>query len=89
MAYEPKERQAWTPAVAAARIRGTCCHREDSTLLPTSCRPGKCRRGAATLDYVLLLCVCLPMAAFALWAGPRIMNLVYQMTRMLISWPFL
>lgn len=47
------------------------------------------RRGAATLDYVLVLCVCLPMAAFTLWAGPRIMNLVYQMTCVLVSWPFM
>ena len=47
------------------------------------------RRGAATLDYVLLLAVVLPMAAFVLWAGPRIMNLVYEMTCVLISWPFM
>ena len=47
------------------------------------------RRGAATLDYVLVLCVCLPMAAFTLWAGPRIMNLVYQMICVLVSWPFM
>jgi hypothetical protein len=47
------------------------------------------RRGVATLDYVLLLCVVLPMAAFVLWAGPRIMNLVYEMLCVLVSWPFL
>lgn len=47
------------------------------------------RRGAATLDYVLLLAIVLPMATFVLWASPRIMNLVYEMTCVLISWPFM
>lgn len=49
----------------------------------------KRRKGAATLDYVLLICVVLPLAGFVMWAGPRIMNLVYEMTCVLISWPFL
>ncbi|MEO8499111.1 MAG: hypothetical protein ABI614_28940 [Planctomycetota bacterium] len=43
----------------------------------------------ATLDYVLLLAIVLPAAAFALWASPRIMNLVYEMTCVLVSWPFM
>jgi len=47
------------------------------------------RRGVATLDYVLLICIVLPLAGFVMWARPRIMNLVYEMTRVLISWPFL
>jgi hypothetical protein len=47
------------------------------------------RRGLAALDYVLVLCVCLPMVTFTLWAGPRIMNLVYQMLCVLVSWPFM
>jgi hypothetical protein len=47
------------------------------------------RRGAASLDYVLILGIILPMAAFALWAGPRIMNLVYEMTSVLVTWPFM
>ena len=47
------------------------------------------RRGVATLDYVLLICIVLPMAAMVLWAGPRIMNLVYEMTCVLVSWPFM
>lgn len=54
-----------------------------------ACRGPRGRRGAATLDYVLLLAIVLPMAAFVLWAGPRIMNLVYEMTCVLISWPFM
>jgi len=49
----------------------------------------KRRRGAATLDYVLVLGVILPLAAFMLWAAPRVMNLVYAMTSVLVSWPFM
>jgi len=49
----------------------------------------KSRRGVATLDYVLVLGVVLPLAGFVLWAGPRIMNLVYEMLSVLVSWPFL
>jgi ABC-type uncharacterized transport system permease subunit len=47
------------------------------------------RRGAASLDYVLVLGVILPLAAFMLWAAPRVMNLVYEMTSVLVSWPFM
>lgn len=46
------------------------------------------RRGAAALDYVLVMGVILPLAAFLFWACPIIMNLVYEMTCVLISWPF-
>lgn len=47
------------------------------------------RRGAASLDFVLAVGVILPMVAFVLWAAPRVMNLVYEMTCVLVSWPFL
>ena len=47
------------------------------------------RRGAATLDYALLLGVVMPMVAFCLWAGPRLMRQVYEMLLVCISWPFL
>ncbi len=47
------------------------------------------RRGAAMLDYVLVMGIVLPMIAFVLHIGPRIMNLVYEMTSVLISWPFM
>jgi len=52
-------------------------------------RAKRARRGVAKLDYVLLLAIVLPAAAFALWASPRIMNLVYEMTCVLVSWPFM
>ena len=51
--------------------------------------PKRARRGVATLDYMLVIAVVLPLAAFLMWAGPRMMNLVYETTAVLISWPFL
>jgi|YNPMSStandDraft_1061717.scaffolds.fasta_scaffold04140_4 hypothetical protein len=48
------------------------------------------RRGAvSTLDYVLLVGVILPIAAFCMWAGPRLIWLTYQMVYVLIGWPFM
>ncbi|MGB9687362.1 hypothetical protein [Thermogutta sp.] len=48
------------------------------------------RRGAvATLDYVLLIGVILPVAAFTMWAGPRIIRLAYEMVYVLLVWPFM
>jgi hypothetical protein len=47
------------------------------------------RRGAATLDYILLLCLIFPLGTFVFWAAPRLMNLVYEMLCVLVSWPFM
>ncbi|HOM17766.1 MAG TPA: hypothetical protein PK777_16390 [Thermoguttaceae bacterium] len=47
------------------------------------------RRGAASLDYVLVLCVVLPMVAFMMTAGREIMWLTYEMLSTLITWPFM
>ncbi|MBN1909445.1 MAG: hypothetical protein JW818_06890 [Pirellulales bacterium] len=47
------------------------------------------RRGLAMLDYVLILGVVLPLVAFILWAGPRLIRLVYEMTCVMLSWPFM
>jgi len=43
----------------------------------------------ASLDYVLILGVVLPVVAFVLWIGPRIMRLAYEMVCVLVSWPFM
>ena len=65
-------------------------NRKDKWLPLRRCSPrADGRRGAASLDFVLALGVILPMVAFVLWAAPRMMNLVYQMTTVLVSWPFL
>jgi hypothetical protein len=47
------------------------------------------RRGVASLDLVLILGVMLPLVAFILWAGPKIMGLVYEMVCGLVAWPFM
>ena len=47
------------------------------------------RRGVSSLDYVLVGGVVLPMAAFVLWIGPRIIQQVYDMIAVQIGWPFL
>ncbi|MFM7073440.1 MAG: hypothetical protein ACKO38_16755 [Planctomycetota bacterium] len=45
-------------------------------------------RGVATLDYVLLMGIVLPLAGFVLWAAPRMMNRVYEFTTALTGLPF-
>jgi len=50
---------------------------------------GRHRRGLASLDYVLILGVILPMVLVVMWAGPRIIVLVYEMLCVLVSWPFM
>jgi hypothetical protein len=47
------------------------------------------RRGAVgSLDYVLALGVILPIVAIVLPLAQRIIQLVYEMTLVLVSWPF-
>ena len=43
----------------------------------------------ASLDYVLLIGVILPMLAFVMWAGPKLIRLAYEMVCVLVSWPFM
>jgi hypothetical protein len=47
------------------------------------------RAGLASLDYVLILGVILPLVTFIMWVGQRIMGLAYEMACLLISWPFM
>jgi hypothetical protein len=47
------------------------------------------RTGSTSLDYVLILGVTLPMAAFVIKHSKLIMERVYEMTSVLISWPFM
>lgn len=47
------------------------------------------RRGAATLDYVLVMGVVLPLAVFLMTIAPRMIRLVYEMTCVLVSWPLM
>ena len=47
------------------------------------------RSGAVSLDYVLVLGVVLPLVAFIMWIGPRIIRLAYEMVCALVAWPFM
>lgn len=49
----------------------------------------RCWRGAAALDYVLLMGVVLPLATLVFWAGPRIMQLVYEMLCLFVGSPWM
>ena len=47
------------------------------------------RRGAAALDYMLVMGIVLPLALVVFYFAPRIISLVYEMTCVLVSWPFM
>jgi hypothetical protein len=47
------------------------------------------RRGVAALDYVLVLGVVLPLVAFIMWVAPRMLERVYELVCLLISWPWM
>ena len=47
------------------------------------------RRGAATLDFALVLGIILPCAAVLLGLGSQIMQLVYEMLAVFLAWPFM
>jgi len=51
--------------------------------------PAGRRRGAATLDYALILGVVMPMMAFTMWLAPEMIRKVYEMSCTLVSWPFM
>jgi len=47
------------------------------------------RSGASSLDYVLILATMLPIVAFIITKGKRMMALVWEMLCVQVSWPFL
>ena len=47
------------------------------------------RRGASTLDYVLVLGVVMPLAVIVVPTGIRIVRAAYEMVVVMIAWPFL
>lgn len=51
-------------------------------------RPNRLRRGAATLDYALVLGATLPLAGLALYQSGRVIRAVYAFTCTFIVWPF-
>lgn len=49
----------------------------------------KARRGAASIDYVLVAGIVLPMVLVIWRIAPRMISAVYEMTYVLVSWPFM
>ena len=52
-------------------------------------RTGRSRRGVAALDYVLVLGVVLPLVVFIMGVAPRMMERVYELVCLLVSWPWM
>jgi hypothetical protein len=52
-------------------------------------RKARHRAGSGSLDYVLVLGVTLPLVAFLMKTGTRIVQLAYEMVSVLVSWPFM
>jgi len=59
------------------------------------CVPGRSlgrrlrRRGSATIDYFLLICIVLPLAAFMMTVAPQAMRSVYDLLTVMVAWPFM
>ena len=47
------------------------------------------RAGVSALDYILVLGIILPLVAFIVPAGKRIIELTYEMICTLVAWPFM
>lgn len=47
------------------------------------------RSGQSTLDYVLILATMLPVVAFIITKGKKMMALVWEMFSVQVSWPFM
>ncbi len=60
-----------------------------SARIPDPARRHSSRAGVSTLDYVLVIGIVLPLLAIVLPMGRRAMQLVYEMSATLISWPFM
>lgn len=52
-------------------------------------KTGHRRAGVSTLDYILVLGVILPLLAFAIPTGKRIIQLTYEMVCTLVAWPMM
>ena len=47
------------------------------------------RSGAATVDYVLILAVIMPLVLMSIVASRQIMGLAFEFLCVLVSWPFM
>lgn len=54
----------------------------------TPTRRQSTRAGAASLNYVLILCIVLPLGAVTMGIVPRLIHLAFEWMQVLIAWPF-
>lgn len=54
-----------------------------------NCAAQPSRAGVSTLDYILVIGIILPLVAFAVPAGKRIIQLTYEMVCTLVAWPMM
>jgi len=47
------------------------------------------RRASATIDYFLIICIVLPLAAFIMRIAPRAIHSVYDLLTVVVAWPFM
>jgi len=52
-------------------------------------RVSLCRRGSASIDYVLILAVILPLVLLSIVASRQILGLAYEFLCVVVSWPFM
>jgi Flp pilus assembly protein TadG len=57
--------------------------------LHTQARRQHRRRGNSAMDYMLILATLLPMVLFIVVKGKRMMQLVWEMLCVLVSWPLM
>ena len=64
-------------------------NRRGSTRRSGAQRRGVRRSGLASLDYVLIIGILLPLVAFVMAIAPRITQLAFEMVCVLVAWPFM
>jgi len=71
------------------QVAGDLCVQSIRTHRPSQTGPRHAsRRGAATLDYVLVLAVILALAALLIPLSRHAITVVYEIICTLVAWPF-
>ncbi len=72
---------------ANATATGIGARKNDTNRLKN--RLGRARAGSSTIDYVLILAIIVPLVAFLFTIVPRMIQLVYEMTIVVIGTPLM
>jgi hypothetical protein len=63
--------------------------RRGTSLTLTLSQRERGRKGSATIDYFLIICIVLPLAAFIMRIAPRAIQSVYDLLTVVVAWPFM